>query len=193
VKVALIPCAFSDWRQQGRLLGRVELTPSLGAQAQYEAWGAQLRSAGLSRIFHAPDELSRDTALFIGRFLNVPAKALDSLTEVDLGLWAGLTETELKQRYPKAHRQLLESPLNVSPPGGEEFGAAVARLRATLRKRIKPNGREHLGLVLRPLTLAMARYLLQGAPPHSIWETSQRAAEPIVVDCQNLLLPAETA
>lgn len=184
--VALIPCGTTDWRQKGRLLGRVALALAPDAEAQCTAWGEQLRPAMLSRIFHAPDELSRSTAQLIGRRLNIPAKALEDLVEVDLGLWAGLTEKQLKQRYPKAHRQLLESPLRVSPPGGEDFSDAADRVRACLRKRIKPNGRERLGLVMRPLTMAMAQCVLEGAESARIWETSQRADEPVVMDCSGV-------
>jgi broad specificity phosphatase PhoE len=183
MKVALIPCGTTEWRQQGRLLGRVELALAPDGQTQCATWVEQLRPAMLSRIFHAPDELSKTTAQLIGRQLNVPARALDGLVEVDLGLWAGLTEDQLKNRYAKAHRQLVDSPLNVSPPNGEDFSDAVARVQAALRKRIKRNGRAAIGLVMRPFTFAMARHVLEGAEAARIWETSQNQDEPIVMEC----------
>jgi len=189
MKVALIPCAVTDWRQQGRLLGRAELEPAPGAESQFAAWSDKLRPAQLARILHAPDGLSKATAQSIARQLNIPAKALSALVEVDLGLWAGLTEEELKKRYAKAHRQLVDSPLNVSPPNGEDFSNAANRLRACLRKRIKPNGKEAIGLVMRPLTFAMARYLLEGGESVRIWETSQSEAEPVVMECTGVPEP----
>lgn len=183
MKVALIPCGVTDWSQQGRLLGRAELEPAPGAESQFTAWGEKLRLAKLDRIFHAPDGLSKATAQYFGRQLNIPAKSLGALVEVDLGLWAGLTEEELKKRYAKAHRQLIDSPLNVSPPNGEDFSNAANRLRACLKKRIKPNGRDSIGLVMRPLTFAMARYVLEGGESVRIWEASQSEAEPVVMEC----------
>ncbi len=190
MKVALIPCGPTDWRQKGRLLGRVELELAPEAEVQCTQWGEQLRPLMLSRIFHAPDELSKSTAQHIGRRLSVSTKAVGALREVDLGLWAGLTEEELKKRYAKAHRQLVESPLNVSPPQGEDFSDAADRVRACLKKRIKPNGPAAIGLVMRPFALAMARCVLEGAASTEIWETSQGADRPLVMDCVGVPAPA---
>ena len=186
MKVALIPCGTSDWRQKGRLLGRVELEPARDAHAQCAAWGEGLRSAALTRIFHAPDKLSKSTAQQIGRRLGIPTKPLNALVEVDLGLWAGLTENDLKTRFAKAYRQLLDSPLNVTPPDGEGFSAAAERLRTCLRKRIKPNGKAAIGLVMRPLTFAMARYVLGELNSDGIWEASQHETAPVVTDCSGV-------
>jgi len=183
MKVALIPCAGSDWREQGRLLGRVELSPAAGGPGLCVEWAEQLRSVRLTRVFHSPDELCTRAGQTIARRLNVLAKALDELVEVDVGLWAGLTEQQLKKRYATAHRELCESPLNVSPPEGESFRAAVARVRACLGKRIRRNGRAGLGLVMRPLSLAMARCLLEQGEITKVWEMSQSADEPVVVEC----------
>jgi broad specificity phosphatase PhoE len=184
MKVALIPCGPTDWRQKGRLLGRVE------GEVECAQWGEQLRALMISRIFHAPDGLSKTTAQHIGRRLNTPTKTLDALVEVDLGLWAGLTEEELKKRYAKAHRQLVESPLNVSPPQGEDFSDAADRIRLCLKKRVKPNGPAAIGLVMRPVTLAMARCVLAGTASAEIWETSQSADQPLVMDCAGVPAPA---
>jgi broad specificity phosphatase PhoE len=190
MKVALIPCGTSDWRQKGRLLGRVELEPAADVKAQCTAWSAQLRSAAtLHRIFYAPDGLSKATAQAIARELNIPAKPLEALVEVDLGLWAGLTEDELKTRFSKAHRQLVDSPLNVRPPNGEDFSNAAGRVRAGLKKRIKPNGKQAIGLVMRPLAFAMARCALEGSEPVKIWEISQSDTDPLVIDCDGVPEP----
>ncbi len=183
MKVALIPCGVTEWRQEGRLLGRVALEPAPDAEQVVAQWAEQLRPVGLGKIFYAPDELSKSTARYIGRELNISAKSLDALVEVDLGLWAGLTETELKKRYAKAHRQLVDSPMNVSPPQGEDFSVAAERLRQCLRKRIRSNGRTAIGLVLRPITRAITRQVLEGWPADRMWEESLNNREPVVIDC----------
>ncbi len=193
MKVALIPCGVTEWRQEGRLLGRVALEPAPEAEQTAAHWAEQLRPVGLGKIFYAPDELSKSTARQIGRELNVSIKSLDGLVEVDLGLWAGLTEAELRKRYAKAHRQLVDSPMNVSPPQGEDFKVAAERLRQCLRKRVRPNGKVAIGLVLRPITLAIARQVLEGSPADKVWEESLNNTEPVVIDCAGVPeLVAET-
>lgn len=189
MKVALIPCGMTDWRAAGRLLGRAELDLAPAAEGQCAAWGEQLRSAGLGKVFHSPDGLSKATAQHIARRLNVPAKVLSGLREVDLGLWSGLTEEQLKARFPKAHRQLVDSPLNVVPPEGEDFAEAAKRMRACFKKRIKPNGKVGIGLVMRPLAFAMARWVLEGVQSTKLWDLSQNDNEPVIIDCHEVPEP----
>lgn len=186
MKIALIPCGRSEWRSGGRLLGRVELSPTASAAEQYAAWSAMLRPLALTRIIHSPDELATTTAQALAQRLETTAKPLAGLVEVDVGLWAGLTDAQLKKRYASAYRQLLEAPLSVNPPSGEEFSSAVDRLESCLRKQLKRNGKGCIGLVLRPLVLALARCILEGTDVSSIWALSGRPDEPVIIESDSL-------
>ena len=107
-------------------------------------------------------------------------------------MWAGLTESQLKTRYPSAHRDLCESPLNVHPPGGEDLSTAAARLNACIRRQMKKTEPERergaqaaaVGMVMRPLCFAIARCALERRDPSEIWDTSRNATEPLIIDYQ---------
>lgn len=185
MKVVLIPCAATEWREEGRLLGRVELSPCTDARQECEEWAAELQAAGLATIYHGPDELSHETARWLARWLTVPAKRADQLAEVDLGLWAGLTDQQLKSRYASAHRELREAPLNVNPPEGENLGDAEERLRAFVKKQLKRNGKAAVGLVLRPLSFAMLWRSLAGQQAPEVWEGMRHWPRPVVIDCSS--------
>ncbi len=182
MKVALIPCGITEWHGEGRLLGRVELPLTSAGQQKCAEWAARLDGLHLERILHAPDELASQTAAVLARQLSVPTKALEGLAEVDIGLWAGLTESQLKTRYASAHRQLREAPLNVSPPGGESLSAASKRLGTCMQKQIKKNGKVAVGVVMRPFSFAMARCALEGTELSNVWETVRQTDEPVVID-----------
>lgn len=184
MKVALIPCGTTEWREEGRLLGRVELPLTSAGRERCGHWAVQLRALGLKRILHAPDELATQTAATLARQLSVPTKALEDLAEVDLGLWTGLTEAQLKTRFASAHRELREAPLNVNPPGGESLRGAADRLIACIRKQLKKNGKKAIGVVLRPLSLALARSELVGGELSDLWESTADADEPVVIECE---------
>lgn len=184
MKVALIPCVATEWREAGRLLGRVELSPGGVGDDQTSVWAEQLKAINIEQLLHAPDELATHTAKLLARKLVVPTKAADSLAEVDLGLWSGLTEEQLRSRYASAHRELCDAPMNVSPPGGEPLGKADARLRAFLKKQAKRNGSNTLGLVMRPLSLALARCLLEGQEASAVWDASRQTNEPVIIEIE---------
>jgi len=143
--------------------------------------GRDSPAVGLERILHAPTSCTH-TAAVLARELSVPTKALEDLVEVDVGLWTGLTETQLKRRFATAHRELRESPLNVNPPGGESLSAAADRLMTCIRKQIKKNGTKALGVVMRPFGFALAKCVLGGGAVTELWETSRHATEPVILD-----------
>lgn len=182
MKIVLVPCAATDWRHEGRMLGRVELSMAEGAERQCLAWADHLRREGAEKIFHSPDELARQTARILGDALHVPTKAIDHLAEIDVGLWAGLPEEDLRKRYASAHEMLCDSPLNVRPPEGEDLCVADVRLRAGLLKVLKRNGQRSIALVLRPLALAMVRRAIEGGDASMIWETTQEPDAPITLE-----------
>jgi broad specificity phosphatase PhoE len=180
--IALIPCACTEWQTEGRLLGRVELTPTADGEAQCLHWIEQLKALGLKQIHHGPDELCTRTAELLARKLLVPTKAVRNLAEVDVGLWAGLTDAELESRYASAHHELCDAPLNVTPPQGEDLAEADARLKGFLKKELKRNGQAALGLVLRPVSFALARCALEHRDPSKLWETVRSVREPVIIE-----------
>jgi broad specificity phosphatase PhoE len=182
MKIALIPCAPTEWDEEGRLLGRVDLSPTPAGEESCSRWAELLRPLALRQIYHAPDGLATRTGRLIGRKLLVPTKAARGLAEVDVGLWAGLTEEQLKSRYASVHHELCEAPLNVNPPEGESLGDADARLRMFLKKQLKRSDERALGLVLRPICFALAWCVLAGRALSLLWETAQQKHEPVIIE-----------
>lgn len=182
MRIVLIPCMPSDWQSEGRLLGRVELSPAGNAEAAAAPWLEQLAAWGVQRIIHAPDELAAKMAGAVRKRVGGSARPLAALDEVDIGLWAGLTEAQLKARYPTAYRQLRESPLNVHPPHGEDVRAAAERLRACVRRQIRKNGVAVMGVVARPLALALLKCELDGTDVRTLWDVAQELRGPVAID-----------
>lgn len=182
MRLALIPCAPTEWHTEGRLLGRTELEATPAGQARCIEWAESLRNTGLAAVYHGPDELSQLTARLVARQLALAVRSAKALAELDIGLWAGLTDAQLRSRFASAHRELCEAPLNVTPPGGETVGDALARLRSFLQKQRGRNGQQTLGLVTRPLLWALARCTLAGDDLAEVWPAAQAAQEPVLVE-----------
>lgn len=182
MKIALIPCAASEWREEGRLLGRVEVAPTPQGERDVAAWAEDLRPLGLLTIQHAADELSTRTAKIVAKALGIKTRKISNLAEVDVGLWTGLTEDDLQKRYATAFRELCESPLNVNPPNGEAISDAQHRMSVELQKLLKKNGVPAIALVARPLALALTRRSIEGSEESAIWENARSMHTPLVLE-----------
>ena len=148
MKVVLIPCGPTEWHDEGRLLGRVEVPLTAQGEQRCDQWRAALAAQSIRKIFHSPDDLASRTAGLIGNPLGIPTKPLEELSEVDVGLWAGLTEKEMKTRYASAHRELCEAPRSVRSPGApglrtRRHDPAAARpwIESRIRTSIPPTER----------------------------------------------------
>ena len=129
---------------------------------------------------HSPDGLAAETARALARPLKATVRSVDDLAEVDLGVWAGLTDEQLSTRFASAYRQLEESPLSVTPPDGENLGQARQRLARALQRATR-NMKRNVAVVLRPVALALLVQELTGLPEEQVWE-ARRRDEPLILD-----------
>lgn len=182
MKVALIPCSPSDWVQEGRILGRTELPPTDSAAAAAAEIVEALRPLAPTKLFHSPDELCTYTAKVIAKALKLTAKPKDELLEVDMGLWTGLTDEQLRTRFSSAYHLLEESPQSVSPPEGEDFRTAADRVEHALSKLLKRAGDGPVALVLRPITLALLRAHSGEIDDTEIWKAATESGGVVTVE-----------
>lgn len=181
MRIALIPTGATEWNAAGRLLGRVELSLSAAGEAECGVWAEELAPLGLARLLHARDSLSTQTAERIGRRIGVGTQGLRALAEVDLGLWAGLTDADLETRFASAHRELEDAPQNVIPPGGEALRAAVQRLHACLARQLRRYDAP-LGFVLRPLAWSLLVHQFGRTDVRSVWPRALTRGGPSVIE-----------
>ncbi|MCG3125685.1 MAG: Phosphoserine phosphatase 1 [Phycisphaerae bacterium] len=184
MKVALIPVGASEWGEAGRLLGRAEVSLTSRGRKSCADWARTLRSLHPSRVYHSSDDLAAQTAGLIADAIDAPVKEVRDLDEVDVGLWAGLTEAQLKQRYTSAYRQLCDAPLGVRAPEGEDFDEASRRLVDGITRLVRKNGAPAVAVVLRPLALTMVRCALEGRRPQDLLSAVRDHAAPIVIDME---------
>ena len=185
MKVILVPCVASEWREAGRLMGRVQLPAASAAENGCGQWAAVLRQYSVTQIIHGPDELCSRTAKLLAKQIGASHRKLAALDEIDMGLWAGMTVDQLEARFATAHDELRNAPLNVAPPEGEPFSDALARIRKALTAKLNKNGQPAIGVVLRPFSLALAKFALSpNASENDIWFDATETAAPIVIDPQ---------
>ena len=135
--VAVIRPGCTDFDQQRRIAGRLDLPPNAAGEAQNADLVETLRGLHLSFLLCGGGGHAGETAADLGDRLDLPVKVRDDLCNLDQGLWEGLTVEDVNRRYPKLAKRWHDAPETVCPPEGENVGEALDRVRRALAKPLK--------------------------------------------------------
>jgi broad specificity phosphatase PhoE len=159
-QVVLIRPGATDYDEQERVQGVLDLPLSDRGRAEVAVLAGTLAGAELAAVYHGPGESLQRTAEAVARTAGLRPKRLDDLRNLDCGLWQGLQTEEIRRRNPKVFRQWLDDPLTVCPPEGETVEEALNRLREVLRPLLRRHRDEAFALVVaEPLARLVAGFL----------------------------------
>lgn len=174
--IVLIRPGATDYDVQGRVRGRLDIPlNALGIQEVAKEVEA-LRKAGirLDAVYYAPSRPAVETADAIARALDVKARELESLENLNYGLWQGMRIVEIRARQPKIYRHWQEMPDCVCPPEGEAIEEAEVRVIDCLRRLFRRHRGQVLGLVVAEPLASVIKRLLTQAPLGDLWKAESR-------------------
>ncbi|MBX3406661.1 MAG: histidine phosphatase family protein [Phycisphaeraceae bacterium] len=182
IRLLLVRSGPTAWDAGGRLQGAADLPLSETGRAETETFVRSLGRVTLATVYCAPDEASIETGRLLaglGRRLASRVQALPELADPHAGLWEGLRQDELEDRYPRAWGQFVEDACCVTPPEGETVDSLHARMMPVLSRAIaKARAGSRVCVVVRPLALGVLRCRLNGLPITEAWRQSGPASAP---------------
>jgi broad specificity phosphatase PhoE len=140
-RLILIRPGCTDFDEQQRIQGSLDLPLNDQGEAQLERLLAELADAGLSLVYASPTEPARSTAERLAEAHRVECRVVPQFANVDQGLWQGLQLDELRRKQPRVFKQLQEDASCVCPPEGESLSDALERVREGLERPLKKKGR----------------------------------------------------
>ncbi|MEP3482621.1 MAG: histidine phosphatase family protein [Fuerstiella sp.] len=161
-KIVLIHPGRTDYDDQSRLLGALEIPMNSAGQNEVADIVRQLKDAEIqpSMIYTSTTNPASMTAQEIGSQLGaVKVKQLEELENVHQGLWQGLPEEEVRKRYPQFFKAGREKPQTICPPQGETLCDAAGRMQKVLSKAIRKY--EVLAIVVSDPIASVIRCILQ--------------------------------
>lgn len=170
-RVLLIRPGATDFDEQGRIKGSLDMPLSEQGWRQADALAQQLADTPVQCIYTSPCESARETAKRLAAGRDVRIKVMDSFRNIDHGLWHGKLIEEVRRNQPKVYRRGQETPDEVCPPGGESIREAKTRVLKTLKKVVRKGREGNVALVI-PDPLAMVvQSLLSGEQLHDLWRS----------------------
>src|SRR3990172_7488346 len=108
VQILLIRPGTTEYDQQGRVQGTLDIPLCEDGRQEVAAMVAKLRDQPISAIYTSPCQSAAQTAEALGTALDMKIKTLDKLQNLNHGLWQGMLVEEVKTKQPKVYRQWQE-------------------------------------------------------------------------------------
>src|SRR5579863_5300679 len=99
--VVLIRPGCTDFDEQNRIQGSLDLPLNRRGQEQVERVVRQLSGTSLDVVYSPPCEPARSTAIAICEACRATYKEIADFRNLDHGLWQGLPVEDLRRKYPK--------------------------------------------------------------------------------------------
>src|SRR5262245_48845626 len=171
--VILIRPGSTDFDEQGRIQGTLDVPLNQQGGAEVSRLAEELRHSGLAAIYHSDCSSAEQTAELLASALEIKAKRLDNLQNLNHGLWQGMRVEEVKRKHPKVYRQWQEQPDSVCPPEGETLEAARSRVHGVLRKLLRKQREGTIGLVVPEPLARLVRSHLNHSELGNLWTAGE--------------------
>jgi phosphoserine phosphatase len=183
VRVLLIRPGATEYDQQGRVQGTLDVPLCEDGRQEVEKMVEELRGQPVTALYVSPCQSAAQTAEALGAALNLKVKKVDKLQNVDQGLWQGLLVDDVKAKQPRVYRQWQEQPETVCPPQGETLGLARQRVQAALAKLLKKHKADGLLAIVSPEPLAsVIRNVLGQGEWGDLWHCANSKARWQLID-----------
>lgn len=180
IRVLLVRAGQTQWEVAGRIGGSSDVPLSDAGVDHIRKCLDQLAGVKLATVYCGPDEASQATARELAAAAEAKVKVVDDLAEIHLGLWEGITLSELEDKCPTAYRQWMDDPASVIAPEGETIDDVQQRVLTVLAKTLdksKPS-QGPIAVVLRPFALGVVSCALDGHSCKTIWHKTRNGFLP---------------
>jgi len=139
-RLLLVRHGETVWNADAVYRGRSEVPLSETGRSQAQLLGRRLAEEGVTALHTSPLTRARETAEAIERHVGVAARVDPDLTDLDCGEWEGLSDLQVKERYPEVRRIWLDTPHLVRLPGGETLDEVSVRVGGVLERVLATPG-----------------------------------------------------
>lgn len=176
-QILLIRPGCTEFDQQGRVQGTLDIPLCEDGRQEVEAIVSQLSGQPIAAIYSSPAQSAHQTADVLAAAHDLKVKVLDKLPNLDHGLWQGMLVADVKAKQPKVYRQWLDQPETVCPPQGETVSEAKQRVQAALAKLIKKHRSEGVAALVVPEPLAsIVRHVVRHDDLGNLWQCGHESA-----------------
>lgn len=159
----------TEWNDEGRYQGRTDLPLSVRGIAQATQLGRWLTAEQPVTIIHSGTQRTSDTIAHAIPVFAAPVLADPRWSEIDHGVWEGLTYQDLIAQYPQQAYVHWADPWHVPAPQGETLAQVSARVQAAANDLLATYAGRTVLLVAHATSLQLLLCSLLGTPETHYW------------------------
>ena len=186
VRIVLVRPGSTDFDEQGRIKGTLNIPLSPNGTCQVERIVADLAGLKFDQVYTSPCKAAEQTADAIAAAHRLRAKRLDDLHNLDHGLWHGKLVDEVRYSQPRVYRQLQDHPETVCPPEGEPVGEALSRVQTVIARILKKHRKGVIALVVPEPLASLVRSTLQHCDVGDLWKAECECGGWLTIDVEPL-------
>lgn len=154
----------TPWNREGRNQGRTPTELNERGVQQAKNLARALRKFPISALYSSPLRRAGQTVETIAQTVSLPVIPLDGLMEMDLGRVDGLTNTEMRDRFPEIVEGWRKDPSSVRMPGGETLGDVQKRAWQAIDEIWRENPGAHAVAVTHNFVIGVIVLKVLGLP-----------------------------
>jgi probable phosphoglycerate mutase len=141
MKLYFIRHGQTDWNQAGRIQGSCDIHLNSTGLKQAEELCKKLFELDypISRIYTSKQMRALQTATVLSEASELELFPVDGLEEVNLGLWEGLSWSDVREKYPKEYEDWYHNRRYSNAHTGETYQEVVVRAMAAIHRIILEN------------------------------------------------------
>ena len=206
MELILIRHGETDWNRESVFRGHKDVRLSPTGIAQADATAQVLKDRVFEAIYTSPLKRALVTAKRIALPHEIEVRVNDDLIDINYGVWQGLPESQVKEKFPALYNKWLNKPGRIRFPGGESTKKCWKRVVSALREITFLHGTGTVVIVSHRVPIKfMTAYLLGKSRHHineikhdpcaiSIFEIVERKYRPLILnDTKHLVgIPDQT-
>ncbi len=161
MELILIRHGETDFNRDGIFRGQMDVRLNATGIAMADATAEVLKDKVFEAIYSSPLKRALVSAKRIAAPHQIEVRSKLEFTDISYGVWQGLTETEVREKWPGLYQKWLSKPGGVRFPGGETTKVCWKRVIGGLREIIFQHGTGTIVIVSHRVPIKfMTAYLL---------------------------------
>jgi phosphoserine phosphatase len=170
VQMLLVRAGSTDFDEQGRIKGTLDIPLNEVGQSQVAQLVADLRGVRIDYLYASPNRSAQQTAASLATDHQVRLRTSTSWKTLTTGCGTASLIEEVRVSQPKVFRQLQEHPETVCPPQGEPLRAAFDRVREVLSRLVRKHREGVVAIVVPEPLASIVRSTLSQCEPGDLWK-----------------------